>query len=667
MKTSQVIRLVYKKDGAQRVGADNIVINDIVVQNDNNIVGENNNEVLSDVDTENTLDIEEGNEIGRTGGRELRSRQISTKQTTEATPRHEDQKLVLDGKAQLKDIIPKRHKGEAIGIPIDVTTSEKSFIEFAFKYDLKIEVQKRNPKLSGSKSFTRYELYKEAQTLREIIQLGGTHGDVFNDYSRGYITFDKAVDGTVEEMMGNKVIANGVWSSPISSITSEQETSGAMACARVSGILSYDDSIRHEFGLVGLDHIEGLSHNQQELLKKAIGGQTLMEFAHSCAGRILIPEPITVREALTSEYAKEWRAAMDEEITNLIKFQCFTRVPKTQALKHGRLVKSKWVFKVKYNSDTTLQRFRARLVAKGFTQVPGTDFYETFSPVFGYTSLRALLAKAANEDLEIHQWDLKNGFIQQDIDVEHMYMQPPEGYSDMMPDGRTPGALHCLRSIYGLKQSSRLLHNRLSKYLKSLGYSQLVSDQCVYVKNKITICTWVDDIVMFCPKGDGNASKIFDAELRKEFEVSPWTAQEAGWILNMRVQKDWKTGTLHLSQEAAIEKLAAKFGLSEAKGVKIPMVPGQVFARPEAEDIIASSEYDYMSAVGALLYISLTTRPDIAYAVGVLSRYMACPSKLHVEAAQRVIGYLQSTKIFGLRYSRSRFVATKWKRTFGVC
>jgi hypothetical protein len=112
----------------------------------------------------------------------------------------------------------------------------------------------------------------------------------------------------------------------------------------------------------------------------------------------MVPEPLSVSEAEASEHAAEWRAAMDEEILNLQKFGCFKKVPRSQVLKHGRLVKSKWVFKVKYNSDNTIQRFRARLVAKGFTQVPGSDFYETFSPVFSHTSFRSTLAIATAQD-----------------------------------------------------------------------------------------------------------------------------------------------------------------------------------------------------------------------------------------------------------------------------
>ena len=246
--------------------------------------------------------------------------------------------------------------------------------------------------------------------------------------------------------------------------------------------MSYGDSIRHEFAMVGVAHLESQIHSVQKVIEKAIGHQSLSDFAHCCAARILLPEPLTVSQAMKSEYAKEWKAAMDAELATLIKFNCFTRVPKAEAEKHGRLVKSKWVFKVKYNADGSLQRFKARIVAKGFTQVDGTDFYETYSPVFSYSSLRVILAHATANDHQIDQWDLESSFIQQDLDVDHLYVEAPDGYSKTMDDGVTPAALHLKKSLYGLVQSSRLLHKRMSKFLKSKGFRQLVSDSCVFIR-----------------------------------------------------------------------------------------------------------------------------------------------------------------------------------------
>ena len=106
-------------------------------------------------------------------------------------------------------------------------------------------------------------------------------------------------------------------------------------------------------------------------------------------------------------------------VDNLIAFNCFDVVPHTDAVKYGRLVKSKWVFKVKYDRDNNPYRFRARLVAKGFSQKPGLDFDQTYSPVMAYPSLRALLAMAAANDYMMTGFDVKNAFIQQRLVFFH--------------------------------------------------------------------------------------------------------------------------------------------------------------------------------------------------------------------------------------------------------
>jgi hypothetical protein len=541
---------------------------------------------------------------------------------------------------KVRDMIPAPFPPGSVGV---LSADHLRFLKFAFNHDWRMSMFQTNPKRGKSKK--RYDLYKGTTTLREFMRCGGSWKDVENDYARGFIVFDTSSPATVREVKERKASA-------------EARVGYAASLAKVSAAMTYDDVVRREFGLIGAEYLEGLSHSSQEVIKSVIGNQSLSEFAFCCAARILIPEPVTVTEALLSEYAAEWRAAMDEEMDTLIKFGCFVRVKRADALQHGRLVKSKWVFKVKYNADGSLQRFKARLVGKGFTQVPGTDFYETYSPVFSYTSLRTVLARAAAKDLQIDQWDLKSSFIQQDIDVDHLYLETPEGYSKFLEDGVTPAALHLKKSLYGLVQSSRLLHKRLSKFLKSKGFRQLVSDQCVFVKgtgdDEVIVCTWVDDIIMASKRSNDQARQLFDVDIRTEFTVSPWTAGEAGWLLNMKVVRDWEAGTLHVSQEAAIEKLAQRFKLNGSTSARpyVPMASGTKLQKPAASDVVKKDVFDYMSAVGGLLYIALTTRPDVSYAVGVLSRYMACPGEEHVSAAKRVIQYLFRTKEYGIMYSR---------------
>ena len=187
----------------------------------------------------------------------------------------------------------------------------------------------------------------------------------------------------------------------------------------------------------------------------------------------------------------------------------------------------------------------------------------------------------------------------------------------------------------------------------------MISDKCVFTKgtgdDRLIVCTWVDDIILASGRGNQAARVKFDAELRGEFEVSPWTSGEASWILNMRIQRDWAAGTLHLSQAAAIEKLAMRFGLDDYKGrgPSIPMDPHLKLGKTPSERIVPSTTWDYQSAVGGLLYLALTARPDVAQAVGVLSRFMSCPGQEHIEAAKQVIRYLYGTKEYGIMFSRS--------------
>ena len=120
-------------------------------------------------------------------------------------------------------------------------------------------------------------------------------------------------------------------------------------------------------------------------------------------------------------------------------------------------------------------------------------------------------------------------------------MECPDGYSKIL-DGGEPAAMSYLRSIYRLKQSSLLLHQRLSKFIKQSGFKHLVSDQCISMKGEsneqLILCCWLDDFIFASGRGNFAARIWFDQNLRKEFQVSPWTpGVEAGSILNMKVLK----------------------------------------------------------------------------------------------------------------------------------
>jgi hypothetical protein len=548
--------------------------------------------------------------------------------------------------------VPQRRA--SVGSAQDLDEQDFSFLRMAFEMNLPCEVMQRNHKRDKSASRRRYEQYKQGTTLRQVKNLGATWADIVWDFSRGYITFNKAAasNAVIEQLVDEWMKAQQRPSRPAAYVSS----SGKLVAS--GPLMSFEESIQQDYATLAVEQVEQLTHREQRILQQAIGRETLEQFAHSCAARIIVDEPMAVGEAMASEHAEEWQAAMQEEIKTLMTWNCFDIVSRDEAKSlGGKLMKSRWIFKIKREPTGEIQRFKARLVACGYSQRPGEDFTETYSPVFGYTSLRAVFAFAAANDFELTAHDMKNAFIQQNIDIEHLYMACPDGFEKFLPNGQ-PAALHLKRSIYGLRQSSRLLAERLSKYLERLGFKQLVSDQGIFIKgegrDREIVCTWVDDLLFVSARENKEARKKFDEDLRKEFAMSPWTEGECNWLLNMKITRDWDKGILHLSQPQAVEKLAKKFNCDTLDGRRphVPMSPNLKLRKATADNIVPSSVFEYASAVGGLLYLSITARPDIAQSVGVLSRFMSCPSEEACSAAQQVIKYLYATKDYGITYSR---------------
>jgi len=205
-----------------------------------------------------------------------------------------------------------------------------------------------------------------------------------------------------------------------------------------------------------------------------------------------IVEPKTMEEALASDQAQEWKAAADLEYTSLMENETWDLVE----LPPGRTpVGCRWVFKVKHGSDGKVERFKGRLVAKGYAQKYGIDYDETFSPVVRFSSIRTLLAFAVQNDMLIHQMDVVTAFLNGTLD-EEIYMQQPDGYVEC---GKEHLVCKLKRSLYGLKQSPRCWNKAYQEHMESMGFKQSAADPCVYVRaTEMTaiVAVYVDDIIL---------------------------------------------------------------------------------------------------------------------------------------------------------------------------
>jgi hypothetical protein len=358
-------------------------------------------------------------------------------------------------------------------------------------------------------------------------------------------------------------------------------------------------------------------------------------------------DPRTVREAVNSEDSKLWKKAMVEEMDALDKNEAWDIVE----LPAGRKsVGSKWLFKKKFNAQGKVEKYKARLVAKGYSQVEGIDFGEIFSPVAKLTSIRFLLSIAAAFDLEVEQMDVKTTFLHGDLE-EEIYMKQPEGF---VVKGKKELVCKLKKSLYGLKQSPRMWYQKFDTYILGLGFVRSRADHCVYSKQVgnhfIYVVLYVDDMLLVGNNMD--VIKEVKSQLSSKFDMKDLGA--ANFILGMEIKRDRANRKLWLNQRKYVETILQRFNMHGSKPVKVPIPIGVKLStdqcpktQEEEEDM---SHVPYASAVGSLMYAMVCTRPDIAHAVGVLSRYMSKPGKEHWTTVKRVFRYLRGTTSYGLCY-----------------
>lgn len=352
-------------------------------------------------------------------------------------------------------------------------------------------------------------------------------------------------------------------------------------------------------------------------------------------------EPQSYDEAITSPSSAEWREAMQREYDSLIANNVFKLVDRPSNV---NVVQCKWVFKLKYDSSGNFEKYKARLVARGFTQRYGLDYNDTFSPVVRHSSLRILFSLAVELNLEIDHVDVTTAFLNGNLN-ETIYMEQPTGFNNN--DGKV---CLLLKSIYGLKQASKMWNERVHCLLISNGFRQTQCEPCVYVKgtykNIMIISLYVDDFYLFYHKGNLDKKNLMSL-LESQFNV-----KDLGSIKNclgMRVTRDRVKGTLKLDQSEYIKRLLHRFGMTECKPVKTPISLNCKLVKPE-KATLDDNRYNYRQLIGSLMYLAVCTRPDIAFACSQLSQYNNGFDVTHWQAAKRILRYLAGTIDLGLLF-----------------
>jgi len=310
----------------------------------------------------------------------------------------------------------------------------------------------------------------------------------------------------------------------------------------------------------------------------------------------------------------------------------------------------KWVFKKKTDMDGKVQTYKARLVGKGFKQVHGIDYDETFSPVAMLKSIRILLAIAAYYDYEIWQMDVKTAFLNGNL-TEDVHMMQPEGFVDPKNSGKV---CKLQKSIYGLKQASRSWNLRFDEVIKSFGFTKSEGEPCVYMKFSgsavVFLVLYVDDILLI-----GN-------DIPTLLNVKKWLGDnfsmkdlgEASYVLGIRIYRDRSRRLIGLSQSTYIDKVMKRFRMQESKKGFLPLSHGVTLSKTQCptsnEERKRMDKIPYASAIGSIMYAMICTRPDVSYSLSATSRYQSNPGENHWTAVKRILKYLRRTKDLFLVY-----------------
>jgi len=324
-------------------------------------------------------------------------------------------------------------------------------------------------------------------------------------------------------------------------------------------------------------------------------------------------DPATLTQAMARPDWQKWKEAMDEELALMAKYDVWDVVDEPE---DTNIVGSRWVFHIKQDSSGKILKYRAHLVAQGFTQMHGVDFQDTFAPVARLSSIRTVIALAASEDWELHQMDVKSAYLNSPIDTR-VYMRLPPGHT------KKGKVALVKRGIYGLRQSGNLWHKTLTIAFSNLELPRSVVDHGVfYLHDKegtTIICSSTDDFAITASSTERMVK--FKAGLSDHFEMSD--LGELAWILGIQVQHDRSTRTISLSQTAYIDSLAKRFNLIDAPPLSTPIDPNALLTKDQSPS--TPHQFDdmrnvpYREAIGSLMYAAIGTRPNITFTITALT------------------------------------------------
>ncbi|CAM8954016.1 unnamed protein product [Rhodiola kirilowii] len=334
---------------------------------------------------------------------------------------------------------------------------------------------------------------------------------------------------------------------------------------------------------------------------------------------------------------------MEDEFRALRQTHTWSLVPRPAC---ANIVGSKWIFKTKLRPDGSVEKHKARLVARGFTQQYGIDYLDTFSLVVKPETVRLILSIAVSRRWSLRQLDVSNAFLHGHLQQE-VYMQQPPGFEDP----RFPSHVCKLhRAIYGLKQSPRAWHSRLSHRIRQLGFYPSRADTSLFIYHKpgvtIYMLVYVDDIVIA-----GSNPTTVDHLIRSLSDTFP--IKDLGRLhYFLGIQVAYNSEGQILTQKKYALDLLHRAKMENCRPTTTPISTTEKLTKNSGQLLDGNDVLKYRSMVGGLLYLTLT-RPDISFAVNKVCQFLSKPTSEHWEAVKRIMRYIKGTANMGLKFQYS--------------
>ena len=589
-------------------------------------------------------------------------------------------------------IRPFRSFSNRVNVHQDSTQADRVFRKFALDHDVPVRYVQQNPKQKLRKdkpcgSYKRYDVYKKAETLKEMVTLSCVNRpkgvsfkvaketaqrDIIWDYERGFCYFPGNESGRLGHWVDSRRMAQDYKLTPVSEALVPPPVVAGSTVTVPPGDVTFAQVLNDQFKI---DEAIRFLEEHKSVAQFAENSLRKVMFRHPETGKLHL-EPKNKWEALHASNPDKpiWEKAMNKEIRQFEEFKVWEELNDCDIPAGTKRLGTKWILKIKTGSDGQIEKFKARLCMLGNLQKEHVHYdpENVYSPVMSYDSFRTLLAIGAAADYELRSADISGAFLQGEIDKD-IYIKHPGGKLD--PTTGEPMTCKLMASAYGLKQSPKLFAKALQAEFKSGGLTSMIYDPCLYSathtrqylfdqldesmkethrkfvveepnkQEKLYVGVWVDDLSL-C-HSSSLIGDWFISHLRKRFVINEKATGELSYMLSARITRDRKNRILYMDQSAAITRVAEKCGLTDDKGrnFKSPMSTA-----PLTKHVEKSTDFDYLSIVGSLLHICGVSRPDCAFSVSCLARHSKTAGDEHVEALLRLVRYLYQTRYKAITY-----------------